>query len=101
MNFLDLVHPEDYALVMRKGLARLRGEERDSDYEIRLLTKTGETILVKVHANLAHLSGKEVLIGNLIDITEDRAHEIALKMQNSIIGHELRNWVQIIIALSD
>jgi len=87
MESLNLVHPEDRALVAAIREKRMRGEECVSEYETRDLTKTGGTIWVLRRNTLCTYDDKPAVLGNLLDITERK--QIEDRLRSSQI--ELRN----------
>lgn len=79
MNSLNLVHPEDRAMVKDLRERRLKGEKVPSEYEIRGLKKNGETIWVMRSYSLIHYEGKPAISGIVADMTIRRIAEDALR----------------------
>ena len=79
MNSLNLVHPEDRAMVKDLRKRRLKGEKVPSEYEIRGLKKNGETIWVMRSYSLIHYDGKPAISGIVADMTIRRIAEDALR----------------------
>lgn len=79
MESLKLVHPEDRPLVREMRTKRLRGEKVPSEYEIRSLKKTGETIWVMRSYSLINYDGKPAISGIVSDMTKRRKAEDALR----------------------
>jgi len=77
--FWELVHPEDRPLVKRRGLARERTEVHPTRYTFRALKKDGSTIWVDIGGTHATYMGKAANVGNLLDITELKLAEEALR----------------------
>ncbi len=75
----DLVHPEDWPLVEENIMKRLRGERRDVHYEFRGIRKNGEVIYVEVHSSLIIYKGKPAIIGTVMDITDRKLAEKAVR----------------------
>ena len=58
MQSLDLVHPEDRALIKEMRAKRLKGEKVPSEYEIRGLKKKRDTIWVMRSFSLINFKGR-------------------------------------------
>ncbi len=69
-SFLELIHPDDRRLVADRSAARQRGEDVVSRYEMRLLTRTGETRWVDFSGCLVEFGGQPSVLGVALDITE-------------------------------
>jgi PAS domain S-box-containing protein len=67
--FWEVVHPDMREEVKEKGIRRLMGEEVKSQYEIKLLTKSGDTKWIDFSAKLIQYKGKLAGIGNVVDIS--------------------------------
>ncbi len=72
MNILQVVHPDDRELVKERAAARLRGEKVPTRYELKVLTKLGETRWIDLSAGLLQMEGKNAIIATGVDITESR-----------------------------
>jgi PAS domain S-box-containing protein len=80
LRFSKLVHPDDLAIVTERFKKRLAGEEVSRNYEVRLLTRTGETIYVDVNSSTIEKEGKIVrILGIIRDISERKKAEEALR----------------------
>ena len=86
MQSLDLVHPEDRALIKEMRTKRLKGEKVPSEYEIRGLKKTGDTIWVMRSLSLINFKDGLAISGIVSDMTKRREAEQALRES----GKELR-----------
>lgn len=87
-----LVHPEDRALTNQMRAKRLRGEYAPSEYEARGLTKAGETIWIKRRNIRIEYNGRPAILGNVVDITEQRRAEEKLRKVNE----ELKNFIRVV-----
>ena len=75
-----LVHPEDHARA--EQLLREIMVRQTSKAELRLVTKSGQILYSQIHARLLSLdptTGAAMMIGGLLDITEFKAVETALR----------------------
>jgi PAS domain S-box-containing protein len=80
MNFLDLVHPADRAMVEQNWNHRKLGINTPSVYECRIIKKGGGFIWVEISVNLIDFKGNKALIGTAFNITE-RKHAEELTQQ--------------------
>jgi PAS domain S-box-containing protein len=88
----ELVHPEDRALTDDMRARRLRGEDVPSEYEARGLTRSGETIWVTRRNTRIDYQGRPAILGNIVDITEQKEAEEELRK----INQELENFVNVV-----
>ncbi|NMB79953.1 MAG: PAS domain S-box protein [Methanomicrobiales archaeon] len=79
MNFWDLVHPDDREMIQKCGLARQRGEDIPVRYEARFITKSGEVLWGDLSAGQILYEGKPACVVMLVDISERKAAEKALR----------------------
>ena len=79
MHFPQLVHPEDLATVEKQVGKRLSGETKAVRYSFRGIKKSGETIHVEIFGSYMVLKSKTVATGTMLDITESKRAEEALR----------------------
>ena len=84
LNLRDLVHPDDYAKVKVRLVARLASKFLKPEYETRVVTKTGETRIVEATGSRSKWMGEMVDLAVITDITEKRRFENLLKIHNKI-----------------
>jgi PAS domain S-box-containing protein len=77
---LDLVHPEDRKIMEENVRKRLSGETDYVEYETRSITQDGRIIVLRVVGSLMLYKGRPSISGTVIDITEHRRAEEALRM---------------------
>ena len=80
LGWEGLIHEADHPKC--EQLLRAIMTEHSSKTEVRLVTKSGQTLDVQVHAKLHHFdeaTGTAILLGGLLDITEFKAVESALR----------------------
>jgi PAS domain S-box-containing protein len=87
-----LVHPEDRSLTKQMRARRLSGEDAQSEYEARGLTKDGETIWITRRNARIEYKGRAAILGNIVDITEQKRAEAELRKTNE----ELKNFVDVV-----
>jgi PAS domain S-box-containing protein len=79
INFWDFIQEDYKNLVMERGLARQRGEEVPSPYEIKSLTKSGKEKWVLLSAGRVEYKGAPAVIATLFDITDRKRMEEELQ----------------------
>ncbi len=87
-----LVHSEDRSLTKQMRARRLSGEDAQSEYEARGLTKDGETIWITRRNARIEYKGRPAILGNVVDITEQKRAEAELRR----INEELKNFVDVV-----
>ncbi|MDA8124311.1 MAG: PAS domain S-box protein [Deltaproteobacteria bacterium] len=75
----EVIHPEDLPIVRENLRRRLAGEIEAQNYGFRIITKSGKVRHVEVYSSLTLYRGEPAAIGTLIDITERRQAEQALR----------------------
>jgi PAS domain S-box-containing protein len=80
MKYWELAHPDFQPLIQQRMAARLRGEPVPSHYEVKILTKHGDTRWVDLAPGVIFVDGKPGIIGTAIDITERHRAEHALAL---------------------
>jgi PAS domain S-box-containing protein len=104
-SILDVVHPEDRALVAGNVRRRLGGDETELRYEFRARRKDGRDRWVEVHGTRLDMEGGPALMGTLLDISDrkrraQRYHEEqkmeALARLSAGIAHDLNNFLALI-----
>ncbi len=75
----EIVAPEYVQLIKQRGRQRLRGESPISQYEIRILTKESEERFLAVWFSIVEHKGRPAILGNVVDITDMKRVETALK----------------------
>ncbi len=79
INFLDLIYPEDRQLVADHIARRLAGVSMKEDYDFRVINKCGNIIHVRAFFSVIDVEGCPALLGQLLDISEQRSIEAALR----------------------
>ena len=74
----SIVHPEDRIKVKRNARAMLRGEST-SPHEFRIITKGGQVRWIMETVTSIFYEGKHAILGNSMDITEQRRMQEALR----------------------
>ncbi|WP_143309537.1 PAS domain-containing sensor histidine kinase, partial [Candidatus Entotheonella palauensis] len=87
---LELVAESDRALVRRNVQRRLQGEVDTLNYTIKLVHKNGHGVDVEVHGTAMEFQGKRAVIGTILDITERKRAELALKVAHEHLEQRVR-----------
>jgi PAS domain S-box-containing protein len=85
--FLELVHPEDRAMVGDRYTRRLKGEEIPEIYQFRFLDKEGRVQWVEVNSVQITWRGKPAALSFLSDITERKRADEVLAYQASLLAN--------------
>lgn len=96
MLIWDVVHPDDREKVRQRGLARQRGEDIEPRYELKLLTKEGETKYILYSGSVFEYEGKPALMGTGIDITERYIAEKKLRRREEQLSIIAENTLDLI-----
>jgi len=76
---LEVVAEVDRDTVAENIRRRLEGEEETKRYRFRGCRKDGTKIIVEVHGTRAKMDGRTVILGSLVDVTEQVRWEKALQ----------------------
>ncbi|MFN2286618.1 MAG: PAS domain S-box protein, partial [Anaerolineae bacterium] len=72
---LMLIHPDDRGLVAESLRRRVDGEQETAHYTVRGIRKDGAMINVEILGRRIEHAGRPAVMGNLIDITENKLAE--------------------------
>ncbi|NTW07315.1 MAG: PAS domain S-box protein, partial [Syntrophaceae bacterium] len=79
MSFETMVYPEDLANVKEEIRRRISGETEFSHYTFKGMKKNGEIFHVEIYGSSSIHQGRPAAAGTLLDITERKKMEAALK----------------------
>jgi two-component system sensor histidine kinase UhpB len=82
-SFLDFVVPEDREQVRQYYYKRLQGEEVPDEYEVRLMTHSGEPVTMEVKPCVIEYKGASATMVVMRNVTERRRMEDALERMRS------------------
>lgn len=68
-DFWEILHPDFREMVKERGLKRQQGEEIPSNYEVKIITKSGEERWLAFSGNVFEFEGKPAVLGTAFDIT--------------------------------
>jgi PAS domain S-box-containing protein len=78
MNAWEVIHPDHRALVQERALSRQEGADVPSRYEVKILTKDGETRWLDFTAARIEYRDEPAVVGTVFDITQRKEAEEAL-----------------------
>jgi PAS domain S-box-containing protein len=106
MNFWDLVHSDFAETAKQRGISRQKGELVPDNYEMKIITKSGEVKWINYSARVIDYNGKPAVVGVATNISEIKKAEDALKHslhEKEIllkeIHHRVKNNLQIVSSL--
>lgn len=109
--FIDLVHPEDKALVIDRHIRRLAGEEDlPTTYSFRVINKNGDEVLIELSAVTITWEGRQATLNFLRDITQQKKIETQLQVAQRMesigtlaggIAHDFNNILGIILGYAE
>ncbi len=79
MRFWEFVHPDMREVVKEMGFARQRGQSSPTRYELKALTKDGQTKWIDVAVTTFKYGGQSATLGTAYDITERKLAEEELR----------------------
>ena len=107
-EFLEVVDPEDHALVAENVRRRVEGEVDAVHYRLRGRRADGSVVDLEVHGSRAVVEGRPAVIGVGIDVTErtraEREREQAIQARDrfyAMMSHELRTPVSAVMLYND
>ena len=79
MYFWEFVAPEYQDLIKKRGKAREKGIQQETNYEFKIITKSGQEKWVFLNGNTVKMKGEFLGFITVLDITERKKAELALK----------------------
>jgi PAS domain S-box-containing protein len=84
---IELIHPDDQSLVWGRLKERLAGKQVTQKYEYRGISKDGSKRSLEMYAGLIALNGLPAVQCTILDITERKQAEAALKVSEANYRH--------------
>ncbi len=76
--FIDVVHPHDREMIIKRHQARLEGREVDNIYDFRMVDKTGRPKWVQINSVKIEWQGRPATLNFLTDVSERKQAAEAL-----------------------
>jgi len=99
MNFWDFIAPDMRDLVRTRGIGRQNKEDVPSRYDLRFITKSGEEHSGSFCATLIEFQNAPAILGTVLDITERKDMEIALRASEKKYRELVENANSIILRM--
>jgi len=108
--FAEFVHPDDRGVVFDRHVRRIRGEEVETQYVFRALSKSGENIVVETTSVLIEWEGEPASLNFLRDVTKQRKAKAERHRSRRLeaigtlaggIAHDFNNILGQIIGFTD
>ncbi len=90
MNFWNVVHPDDRAMVRSRGMARLQGERVAPQYRVRVMQPDGAVRWVDYKARPVVFGGGAAVLGVALDITDSLQTAERLRANQEELAHVQR-----------
>ena len=100
MEPLNIVHPADRKKVLKGAVDMLKGA-RVSPYGYRLLTKQGQVRMIMETVTPIIFKGKEAVLGNFVDVTEQKEAKESLKELDALKASILDAIPQAVVGLEN
>lgn len=100
VSLWDIIHPDDREMIRSFRSRRLARQEAPSSYEVRIVTKTGETRWVDMRASTFQLDGKQTILTTGLDITERKLADQGLRASEArlrTLMEHLQDGVSLIV----
>ena len=99
MEFWEFVAPEFREIVKKRGQLRVEGSEVENAYDFKILKKTGEEVWVHLMGSTTEYQGRPAGLISVIDITERKFIEEALRKEEENYRTLLNSLSDIILVI--
>ena len=83
---IDLIAPEYRSMVMESVERRLNGQTKHEHYTIQGIRKDNSLLWMEIHASRLEMDGRSVISGTVLDITERKVAEMALREKDELMS---------------
>lgn len=73
------IHPEYFNLLTSRYESRIAGDDAHSQYEVRIITKSGQERWIEHHTQVVSFRGQRSIYGVILDVTGRKKAELALE----------------------
>jgi len=101
MDAVQMVHPDDRAMVRENIRRRIEEKVKDLHSEFRMLKKDGGVVFVEVLSSYTLYQGKPSIIGSLLDITERKELEQQKTDFYAMITHDFKSPLTTILGYTE
>lgn len=100
-DVVEMVHPDDRAMVRENIRRRMEKEVKSMHYEFRMLMKDGSTVFMEVLSSYSLYQGRPSIIGTILDVTERKELERERADVYAMITHDLKSPLAAIMGYSE
>jgi PAS domain S-box-containing protein len=97
----NLVHPDDWPSAEKNIMERLSETSQSIDYEVRIVTKTGEVRSVELTGSRTIYQGRPAIIGTIMDVTDRKRVEEDLQEAKLVAEASRAQFEQVVSMISD
>jgi PAS domain S-box-containing protein len=101
MTYWDMIHPDMREFVRERGAQRIQGGAIPPRYEVKLITRTGESVWVDYTGTTIQYEGKPAVLGIVFDITGSKQTEAALRQSEESFRIVLQNMPILVDAFDE
>ena len=107
---LAFIVPEDRDMVRQRGMERLEGRDPTANYQVGVLTKTGERFDASIWPTRFDYEGKPALLSFVADVTQENRLKVQLLQAQKLeaigtlaggVAHDFNNILQVVIGYSE